>query len=95
MHADAKKMVKAQKYTSVSELIRDAMRKIMYRNITVNGFTKQFEEETLQAEKDADLGNVVEWNGKGSFTDFVLSNPVQNDKNRVHRKISPRSDKNS
>ncbi|MDP1743391.1 MAG: ribbon-helix-helix domain-containing protein [Candidatus Amesbacteria bacterium] len=86
MHADAKKMVRAQKYTSVSELIRDAMRKIMYRDITVNGFTKQFEEETLRAAAEP-IENSIEWNGKGSFTDFVLSHRTSNAKNNIRSRL--------
>jgi len=39
--------------------------------LTRNGFTPEFEEETLKAEKEP-LKNDIVWNGKGSFVDFVL-----------------------
>ena len=32
--------------------------------LTVNGFTPEFEREVLRAEKEADAGSVVEWDGK-------------------------------
>lgn len=95
MHADAKRMVRAQKYTSVSELIRDAMRKIMYRNITENGFTKQFEEETLRAATEP-IENSIEWNGKGSFVDFVLKEGAKKyGKSSISRDIFSRTRKNA
>jgi Arc/MetJ-type ribon-helix-helix transcriptional regulator len=66
MYADAKKKVAARRYASISELIRDGVRAILYPNITVNGFTKEFEDSVLKSEKEADAGNVIEWNGKES-----------------------------
>jgi Arc/MetJ-type ribon-helix-helix transcriptional regulator len=66
MYADAKKKVLQKRYASISELVRDGVRKILYPELTVNGFTKEFEERVLAAEKEADAGNVIEWNGKES-----------------------------
>ena len=47
MYKDAKKALTAKRYSSVSELIRDALRKTLYEEVTPNGFTKEFEDEVL------------------------------------------------
>lgn len=47
MYKDAKMALVAKRYSSVSELIRDALRKTLYGEITQNGFTKRFEDEVL------------------------------------------------
>lgn len=52
MHEDVKKMMLSKRYTSASELIRDALRKLMYEEVTVNGFTPEFENMVLEAEKE-------------------------------------------
>ena len=72
MYEDAKKHVKRRGYTSVSELIRDAVREWLYPRITVNGFTPEFEKLVLKAEKEPREKDRA-WNGKGSFSDFVLN----------------------
>lgn len=56
MYDDAKKLLVSKRYTSISELIRDSLRKTLYPNITVNGFTEEFENEVLAAEKEPDHG---------------------------------------
>lgn len=48
MYEDVKHAVKAKQYASVSEFMRDALRKILYPEITENGFTKEFEDEVLR-----------------------------------------------
>lgn len=88
LYQQAKKQARKYHYNSVSELIRDALRWWMNDNLTRNGFTPEFEEETLKAAKEADAGNVIEWDGKGSFSDFVLKEGKKKyDKNQSHRKI--------
>jgi len=47
MYKDAKRALVAKRYSSVSELIRDALRKSLYGDLTENGFTKEFEDEVL------------------------------------------------
>jgi len=47
MYKDAKRALVAKRYSSVSELIRDALRKTLYGEITQNGFTKEFEDQVL------------------------------------------------
>lgn len=74
MYKDAKEQVKKRGYTSISELFRNAMRTVLYPQLTVNGFTPEFEEYVLQAEKEPMEHDLV-WDGKGSYTDFVLSHP--------------------
>ncbi len=47
MYKDAKKALIAKRYSSVSELIRDALRKSLYGEVTQNGFTNGFEDQVL------------------------------------------------
>lgn len=54
MYEDAKKMLAARRYSSISELIRDALRKHIYEGLTVNGFTKEFEDEVLRVAAEPD-----------------------------------------
>lgn len=74
LYADLKKAVSKHRYTSVSELIREAVRNWLYPRTTVNGFTPEFENQVLAAAKEP-LVNDRKWDGKGSFTDFVLNTP--------------------
>lgn len=53
MYEDAKKILVAKRYASISELIRDALRRVLYENITENGFTNQFEDEILHAASES------------------------------------------
>lgn len=71
MYQDAKKMLSARGYTSISELVRDALRGVIYPRLTENGFTPEFEEEVLRRAGEP-IKNDIVWNGKGSFIDFVL-----------------------
>lgn len=71
MYQDAKKLLAQRGYTSISELIRDALRDMIYPRLTENGFTPEFEEEVLRRAGEPTENDIV-WDGKGSFTDFVL-----------------------
>lgn len=90
LYAQAKKHQKQYHYSALSELIRDALRWWLNPRLTRNGFTPEFEREVLRAEKEADAGSVVEWDGRGSFTDFVLKNPPPkpHDTHPVRREVS-------
>lgn len=59
MYDDAKKLLVSKRYTSISELIRDSLRKTLYPNITINGFTEEFENEVLAAENEPRNKNLV------------------------------------
>jgi len=72
LYADLKKAVGKRRYTSVSELIREAVRSILYPRVTINGFTPEFEDQVLASAKEP-LVKSRKWDGKGSFTDFVLN----------------------
>ncbi len=48
MYTEAKKVVSKRGYSSISELIREALRGILYPNLTENGFTPEFEDEVLR-----------------------------------------------
>ncbi len=41
------------------------------KRLTINGFTPEFEQHILDSEKEP-IQNARTWNGKGSFTAFVL-----------------------
>ncbi len=49
MYQDAKKIQKARRYSSISELIRDLLRGFLYPRLTENGFTPEFEAEVLKS----------------------------------------------
>lgn len=50
MYEDAKKSLSRCGYSSISELVRSALRDTLYPKLTVNGFTPEFEEMVLKAE---------------------------------------------
>lgn len=76
---DVKKMLSARGYSSVSELVREALRDMVYPNLTENGFTPEFEEEVLRRAAES-TENDIEWDGKTPFVQFVLSHPTTSDK---------------
>lgn len=79
MYEDMKRFMKTKRYASVSEVIREALRDRLYPELTENGFTPEFEEFVLQAEKEPIFKSRT-WNGKGSFTDFVLNEQTSSKK---------------
>jgi len=65
MYKDAKRALVTKRYSSVSELIRDALRKTLYGEITQNGFSNEFENEVLASaaeprKKDIQLRTIKE-----------------------------------
>ncbi|MBI3577450.1 hypothetical protein HY086_05430 [Candidatus Gottesmanbacteria bacterium] len=50
MYADAQKSLGVRGYASISELIRDALRRLLYPQVTENGLTPEFEEAVLRSE---------------------------------------------
>jgi Arc/MetJ-type ribon-helix-helix transcriptional regulator len=92
LYIQAKTEAKKYHYSSVSEFIRDATRKLLYPELTENGLTKQFESMVLKREKNMDKYDTVEWDGKTPFTKFVLNNPPKKHvKTKVRRHILDRS----
>lgn len=61
MYQDAKRVVKEKRYSSVSELVRDSLRRIIYQDeeITENGFPRWFEDKVLKAEKESEENDIV------------------------------------
>lgn len=53
LYKDIKKTIKERGYSSISELVRDAVRKVLYPELTVNGFTPEFEEAVLRSAKES------------------------------------------
>lgn len=61
LYKDIKKTIKDRGYSSVSELVRDAVRKVLYPDLTKNGFTPEFEEMVLEAAKEPiDRSKIIE-----------------------------------
>lgn len=82
MYKDAKKMVAERRYASISELVRDALRKIVYQEeeITDNGFSRWFEDKVLEAAKEpVDKSKTIE-------TDKDLENWFA----ELHKKVEAR-----
>lgn len=52
LYKDIKKTIKERGYSSVSELVRDAVRRILYPELTENGFTPEFEEMVIESAKE-------------------------------------------
>ncbi len=60
MYQDAKEVQKVEGYSSISELIRYALRKVLYPSgLTVNGFTPGFEDVVLESAKEPIENDVV------------------------------------
>ncbi len=59
LYEEAKTAVKKYSYSSVSELIRESLRKRLYPELTVNGFTKEFEDEILRAAKEPEENDII------------------------------------
>lgn len=53
LYKDIKKTIKDCGYSSVSELVRDAVRRVLYPDLTENGFTPEFEEMVLRSAKES------------------------------------------
>lgn len=64
MYQDAKKLLAQRGYTSISELIRDALRDMIYPRLTENGFTPEFEEEVLKAAAEPVKNDIILENEK-------------------------------
>lgn len=52
LYKDIKNTIKVRGYSSVSELVRDAVRRVLYPELTENGFTPEFEDMVLEAAKE-------------------------------------------
>ena len=53
LYEGAKKLKSQHDYSSVSEVIRDALRQLIYKKrITENGFTEEFEDAVLESAKE-------------------------------------------
>lgn len=76
MYKDTKRLLARRGYASISEAVRDALRPILYPHLTENGFTSEFEDQVLKASEEPRKNDLV-WNGRGSFTDFVLKKGKQ------------------
>lgn len=61
MYEDAKKLLKKGRYASISELVRDGLRKILSKEeeITENGFTREFEEAVLRSDAEPEENDIV------------------------------------
>ena len=86
MYKDAKKTLKEKGYVSMSELVRDSLRKTLYEDdenenaITENGFPVWFENRVLDAEKESEENDIV------IETDEDLKRYFQN----IHKRVEAR-----
>jgi len=93
MYQDAKAMLRIRGYASISELIRQALRDVLYPKITENGFTPEFEEKVLQAEKSSrkhDMVFTTDKEIKDYFTKLKVpqkSSPYIQKKNKLKRHL--------
>lgn len=72
MYKDAKLVSKEEGYSSISELIRHALRKILYPSgLTVNGFTPEFEDLVLEAAKEPVRNDIVLKSNKDVHDYFI------------------------
>ncbi len=72
---EIKTKAKKRGFASISEVIRDALRHwIKEPELTVNGFTPEFEEEVLRAAQEPEKNDVV-WDGRTPFSEFVMNHP--------------------
>ncbi len=69
MYEDMKAYLARRGYTSVSELVRDAVRDVLYPQVTENGFTPEFEEAVLEAEKEPRRKDRV-WRTEKDINDY-------------------------
>ena len=73
MYDDARKVVAQKGYSSISELIRDTLRDLLYpkQKLTENGFTEEFEDEILKSAAEPRENDIVFENEK-ELKDFYL-----------------------
>lgn len=93
MYSDAKDLVKKENFTSISELIRHALRNVLYPNgLTVNGFTPEFEDMVLEAEKEPIKGSEV-WETEEDIDKYFarLENSIKRAKNNKNGSIRKKS----
>ena len=82
---EADSAIRAGMFSSFNELVRTSIRQVLPKKrsrkiqLTINGFTPEFEREVLAAEKEP-IENDLVWDGKGSFSEFVLKHSK-----RIHR----------
>lgn len=60
MYNEAKKLMTDAHYSSVSEIMRDALRRLLQqKRITENGFTEEFEDAVLRSEAQPEEDDYV------------------------------------
>lgn len=87
MYADARRMAGERKYTSISEFIRDALRRMLYPQLTENGFTPEMEQEILKIAAGS-MDNDIVWDGKTDPIEFALKYQPKNGSSIRNRKLS-------
>ena len=61
LYKEARRVVRNKGYSSISELVRDGLRKVIYPQLTENGFTPEFEEAVLRsAQEPVERGIMLE-----------------------------------
>ena len=95
MYKDAKKALAVRRYSSISELIRDSLRRTLYPKLTVNGFTEEFEDQILASEAEPEENDSV-WETEGDITRYFRdfdkrAKLIKNDQNKKIRPVRQRT----
>lgn len=59
MYKDVKKMLSGRGYSSFSEFVRDALRKILYSGAAESGFSREFENEVFKSTAQSPRKDIV------------------------------------
>ena len=88
LYNETKKLVKGRGYSSISELMRDALRHILYPHLTENGFTPEFEDMVLESAKEP-IEQSKEWTSDeiDRYFDEVKQKRDAHDKNKKNGKF--------
>ena|SRR3989338_677884 len=92
LYNETKKLVKGRGYSSISELMRDALRHILYPHLTENGFTPEFEDMVLESAKEPIDESDVWESGEDidKYFDNLRKRITKHDKSDSDRRIQPR-----
>ncbi len=89
MYFGAKQMLVKKGYASISELFRDLLRDVLYPKLTVNGFTPEFEDMVLEAEKEPIENDIVLKTNKDvdNYFSRLENSIIKNAKNKRNGKV--------
>ncbi len=86
---EVKNLMAKSGYSSVSEVVRDALRHLVHPHITENGFTPEFEQMVLESAKEP-IKKAKEWKSAkeiDAYFDKLKRKVVSNGQNKKNRKV--------